>query len=396
MRNNLRHNPRLSALLMLVVSSALCLVALELVAQRIELRAVRRRAPATRLSLLQANPNGTGSYRMKPNLDLKVSVKGLNVHIQTNSHGMRWRETSRLKPAGVTRIAFLGDSFTFGCWSDSIESSFVGVFERGMGRPRYEALNFGIGGYGLDDMELLLHEQVAAFAPDYVVVMLFTGNDIRDTYLGLNKYDLVDGTVEFNRANMAAKIPAYTHEDEPFNLPEAHDPSAVRRSLARLAAGRLALRSLGLANPWLNFKPSRHFTSFSFWCQHPYPDVARRAIDVTLATLDRVNASVAEHGGRLAVVAIPSREQVYLSATAGRTFDTALPQAYVLPHARERGIPYLDLLPPLRAYATRHWGSVYVDGDIHFNTTGHRLTGEWLREWFAESVVTRASGARDR
>ena len=65
-----------------------------------------------------------------------------------------------------------------------------------------------------------------------------------------------------------------------------------------LGAGRLALGILGLQNPWLDFKPSRHFTSFTFWCQHPYPGVARRAVDTTLATLDRMNSLVAENGGR--------------------------------------------------------------------------------------------------
>ena len=46
-------------------------------------------------------------------------------------------------------------------------------------------MSFGVGGYGLADMELLLHEEVVRFGVDYVVIALFNGNDLRDTWLGV-------------------------------------------------------------------------------------------------------------------------------------------------------------------------------------------------------------------
>ena len=122
--------------------------------------------PPEKLSLFEPNPEGTGSYRLKPNLDLVTSVAGSEVKIHTNSHGMPWREVS-VEPSGKRRIAFFGDSFTFGSWADSVERSFVGVFEESLS-SEWEVLNFGVGGYGFADVELLLAEKDIDFEPSFV------------------------------------------------------------------------------------------------------------------------------------------------------------------------------------------------------------------------------------
>ena len=49
-------------------------------------------------------------YELRPNLEKFAQ----NALVRTNSHGMRDRERSIERPAGVFRIAVLGDSFTFG------------------------------------------------------------------------------------------------------------------------------------------------------------------------------------------------------------------------------------------------------------------------------------------
>jgi lysophospholipase L1-like esterase len=374
----------LFALISLMLSSALSFAILEAVARVLEKRPRPRRA-TTRLAILRENPAGTGSYRLQPKLDLVAEVKGERIPIRTNRFGMRWREVTVPKPTGRTRVAFLGDSFTFGCWAP-IEETFVGAFERRQGEERVEALNFGVGGYGLDDMELILKEEAARFAPDVVLVMFFDGNDMRDTYLGVHKYDLVDGSVELNAENFALKAPGYTREDEPFALQSAPDPSAVRRALARFASFRLLLPILALDNPWLQFRPSRYFTSFTYWSQYPYPPEANRARVETLLTLGRMRAFADSIGARIAVVAIPSREQVYSVAERGPYFDIRLPQAFVETYARDNGIAYFDLLPPLRARALATGAHLYLPSDIHFDRHGHRLVAEILSEWFARTL----------
>ncbi len=382
-----RRRRLLLSLLTSLVSLGASFALVELVARRMEARLIEAKVKSGgALALMRENPHGSGSYRLKPDLDVATRVKGLDVRIRTNSHGMPWREVTREISSRPRRVAFLGDSFTFGCWARSYETSFVGVFESGLNRQRVEALNFGVGGYGLLDEELLLREEAIAFGPRWVIVMLFTGNDFRDTWLGLDKERLVDGTARLRDDVLAAKVPAELIRAEARNAPPAFDPSRLRRLAMTTATFRLLLPRLGLHNPWVEFTPSRNFTWFSFWSLRPAPPVALQARDEALRALGRMDAFTREHGARLAVVAIPYRDQVYASAPSGPGWDTAYPQAWVQRWADEQGVPYLDLLPRLRAHALRSDEDVYLEDDIHWNERGHALVGEWLREWFSAEL----------
>ena len=348
-------------------------------------RARNAQRPAERLDLLRPNPHGTGSYRLKPNLNLTARVGGREVQIRTNSHGMPWREVSLERRDRRRRIAFLGDSFTFGCWADSWEQAFPAVFETSVSRQRFEVKSFGVGGYGLADMELLLHEEVVRFGVDYVVIALFNGNDLRDTWLGVNKERLVHGTVELDDALVRARVPASELEEDD-TIPTPCSPGLWRRLLERSAAFSLAAPLFGWENRCVDFAVNRNFTMYSYWSQHPYPPAALSARDVTLETLARIDAFLLERGARLAVATIPTRQQVHARHTSGPSYDTAFPQAWIQVFAREHGIPFLDLLPPLREHARGDGRRLYLAGDTHPNNRGHELVGQLMADWFRYCV----------
>jgi hypothetical protein len=109
--------------------------------------------------------------------------------------------------------------------------------------------------------------------------------------------------------------------------------------------------------------------------------VALEARDATLAAIDRIRDFTRQRGVGLGVVTLPTHDQVHARSRFGHDFDTALPQAWVHTWCRERGIPYLDLLPPLREHVTLTGERIYVPGDTHFDDTGHRLAGEAIGEW---------------
>ena len=340
----------------------------------------QQQLPPEKLSLFEPNPEGTGSYRLKPNLDLVTSVADSEVKIHTNSHGMPWREVS-VEPSGKRRIAFFGDSFTFGSWADSVERSFVGVFEESLS-SEWEVLNFGVGGYGFADVELLLAEKGIDFEPSFVVVVMYNGNDFRDTYLGLWKELLVDGTAVLNEQNLKERVP-----ERFVNAPHtmAHpspETSILKEWLRRLAVFRFVAPFLRMENLTVDFVASSRFVSYSFWSQFPYSEVAVRAKDVSLETLTRIDDLARTNGARLIVVALPTRDQVYSGRMSGDHYDIDLPQAYARLFAREANIPFLDLLPPLRAYVAETNKNLFVRGDTHLNNKGHLLVGRYLADWF--------------
>ena len=365
-----------------LISVGLTLVPAELLLRLRERRARQGARPRERLDLLQANPTGAGSFRLKPGLRLVTTVHGRRIPITTNRFGMRWREVAHEKPSGRRRVAFLGDSYTFGCWSSSIEESFVGVFEKTVSPTAFEVLNFGVGGYGIGDEELLLREQVIGFSPDHVMLVFFNGNDFRDTYLGLHKDRLVGGSAEIDPAVLRQRVPPEFLADDRVEATPAPEKSALKSGLRRLATYRMLEPLLGGQNLYVEFGPSRRFLSYAFWSRFPYPDVARSARDESLAAIALINAFCLERGIRLAVVALPTHDQVYSVRESGRDFDIAFPQVYVQVFAREHGIPFLDLLPPLRAHVRAHHAELYVPVDQHLNDAGHALAGESIAAWF--------------
>jgi len=294
----------------------------------------------------------------------------------------------------MRRVAFFGDSFTFGCWADSVENSLVGVFERNVSPQRWEVLNFGVGGYGLGDVELLLKEKGIAFSPSYVIVVFFNGNDFRDTYLGLDKDEIVDGTAVLSEENLNGKLPEHFRRKYRITSRPSEETLLHRKMLHRWATGRFLSPYLNMENLSIEFRINRSFISYSFWSQYPYPDIALLAKDESLKAIDRIDDLLARHRAKLAVVALPTRDQVYSRRVSGPDFDINFPQSYLRHFARENNIPFLDLLPIFRSHVQRTNERLFLKGDTHLNNSGHYLAGWHISEWFRCCVKNQPVGRK--
>ena len=112
---------------------------------------------------------------MKPSIRATIDMLDIEgISIETNSQGLWDREFNLRKPEGKIRVAFLGDSVTwgFGVHEQERFTSLIGVID-----TRYESMNFGIPGYGTDQA-LLMYRQIASkYGPD-VVVLTVVPNDL--------------------------------------------------------------------------------------------------------------------------------------------------------------------------------------------------------------------------
>lgn len=145
--------------------------------------------PSWRLRWLRRHQGGEAPYRFS--FDRFHSVRGWtlapNLHqlevfdgkrLTSNSRGLRGaREYAVPKPAGVTRIALFGDSFTFG-EEVSDDETFAQQMERLL--PGVEVMNFGVHGYGHDQMLLYLRETLPIYRPDVVLVGYVTDDSLRN------------------------------------------------------------------------------------------------------------------------------------------------------------------------------------------------------------------------
>jgi lysophospholipase L1-like esterase len=343
------------------------------------------------LRLYRRAPGPNGSFRIKPNLDIVTRIDNSKISIRTNSHGMRWREVDVRKRPGQTRVAFVGDSFTFGQWSETAESSMVGVFDARVKSLGLEVLNFGVPGFGFADIEDQLETDVRPFQPDHVVLLSFNGNDFLDTYLGVKRYHVLgNGRLRIDDGNTAQKIPVQFLNKQ-WRLRAKLEESYVY-SLVQYAA-----KSMFAPRADAGFPPRRprfettSFVTNIFWNRTDYPPFAARARDLSIQSLDRILKTCQHIGARLAIVTIPTLEQIYFVDGFPASYDVKRPQNHVEEFATAHGIAYLDLLPPLSEHARRTGANLHFQQEGHFNDEGHRVAGELVADFFMR-VVDRGSG----
>src|SRR4051812_47754422 len=107
----------------------------------------------------------------KPNLDFVDELEG---PIKTNSRGLFDKEYTLEKPAGVRRVAVLGDSISRG-WCVPTDERFDTLIEkqlRSEDNQSFEFINFGVSGYHMTQIYDVAMEKVPAYKPDVYLLML--------------------------------------------------------------------------------------------------------------------------------------------------------------------------------------------------------------------------------
>lgn len=152
----------------------------------------------------------TRGWAVKPNIEGQIVFR--NKVLNTNSKGLRGSEEYTYeKKSGITRILIFGDSFTFG---DEVSDDETYAHYLKELLPETEILNFGVHGYGHDQMLIYLKEEGTKYRPD-IIILGFVYADVLRNGLGFRDY---------------AK-PKYTLKDDELiltNLPVRTPESMIR------------------------------------------------------------------------------------------------------------------------------------------------------------------------
>lgn len=267
-------------------------------------------------------PDRARGWALAPGLRRVPAFAGRTV--SSNTHGLRGvREYASPKPAGTRRILAFGDSFTFG---EDVADAETFCHRLGGLLPGVEVLNFGVRGYGHDQMLLYLKDAAARYEPDLVLL-------------------------------------GYVTDDATRNLSRFRDFAKPR---FELTDGRLDLRGTPVptpdevlaAEPWR----SKLFDLATIFGQHAAWRSGRRqreATDLTLAILREFFREVAGMRARPLVVDLPVWDELRVADPAPLTREQGLET-----FCRTEGLPYLRLRPLFLAHQraggrleTRaHWG----------------------------------------
>ncbi len=287
-------------------------------------------------------------WKLAPGQPIREATADYDVTYEVNAQGFRSRYdfAAPSSPPPVTRrIAFLGDSFTFGSGVRE-EETFVAQVERELANSDTErgasenpqeiqALNYGLGGFGVDQMALALEHYALPWGADLVVIS-FIRNDL-DRSLS-----------SYRKGHVWLEKPAYHLEGgDLVRTTVENRPGPVVSWFAQdFRLGRLWRKAAGsLANRWPIGKRWR----------------------LNRALFARLRDACSAAGVPLLVVHIPVNRHAPAPLYA-RQFE-------------DLGIDFLDLAPLLPANADE----LYYPHDHHFTPAGHRFAGREI----ARAIVTR-------
>lgn len=262
-----------------------------------------------------------------------------------------WGDEFKLqRRPGVFRIAVLGDGMAL---SGTATTNCLARIENAL--PGVEIYNFGILGAGPREYAAQLAHEVARFEPDLVLTFFSVGDDVTHElpmpgpfeWQSLRLYQLGSGS-----------SPGRNFVERSSENPPSHE------AYVRAAIGRLAV------------------------CRTPIDDYMSRRWEQAMGHLDEAVSFCRDRNLPTALVLVPGEFQVntqlcaMLCRQAGvpqENVDLDLPQRRLLVFAKEREIPVLDLLPPLRASQTL----AYVRNDRQLNDHGHQIAADVLGRWIA-------------
>jgi lysophospholipase L1-like esterase len=313
---------------------------------------------------------GTPYFTLQPNFRQEIRDRLSAYTFATNSYGIRDIPFDSAAPHS-RRVLFLGDSFTEG-FGVELEDTFVKQFERRLRQATgddWQALNLAIAGGSTFDEVFAYRTKGVPLAHQYVVLCVYVGNDITDN-------------LQFQTRPRDGQRPA-----RGTIMQRARGMLARHSQLWNLLAVRLhspVFYRLGLRRGSEAFLPLVRVEE---------SPTVREGWRLTYGAVRDLKTLVDRHGAQLLIVLIPHKVQVRratfdstlaLYRVPARDTDIARPQKLLKQFATTEGIPVVDLLDHLDPSA-----EYYFATDIHFNRTGHAVTGAIVGKQFTDRLLRR-------
>jgi len=353
-------------------------------------------------------------WQLKPRAAGWQTQEG-SAYIRVNRDGFRGPGYAVAKPPDTLRVAVLGDSFTE-AQQVAEQDTFCAVAQARLQArmplraaigganativKRAEVLNFGCDSYGTAQELIMLHDQVWRYAPDVVVLAVFTGNDIRNNSVVLEgdkcrPFYVFDGDNlilggPFEDSfwfRMRCMMRFESRHSQVLNL-LGDANSLVRHALRAALAPSIqpAKKAQGASEPGLDdaiYRP-------------PASAVWREAWRVTDGEIAMVQREAAAHHALLLVVTLangiqddPDRGARDRYAKFVGAVDLFYPDDHIRALGERDGFAVLNLAPAMQRYADEthlhlHGFANTRPGIGHWNANGHRVAGDLIAQRLIE------------
>jgi hypothetical protein len=379
-------------------------------------------------------PDESRGWALRPGAEGWYRKEG-RAYVRVNADGLRDREHAKPKPAGVLRVAVLGDSYAEAL-QVAQEAAFWSVAEQrlraacgSLAGREVEFVNFGVSGYGTAQELFTLRERAWDYEPDVVLLAVTTNNDLTDNTRALKGTDeipyfvmrgdelVLDDSFRRDRAfrwrqSAPSRLGRWLRERLRFVQAVHEAQVAIKSALAARRERRTAeAQAAGAAtsaaaktsdtdaqrapattaSPPLAPPPAAELGADNMVYAEPADDLWRGAWRVTEALVSTMHGEVRARGARFLVVTLSNPIQAHPDPPARDAFarrlgvpDLFYPERRFQALGDREGFPVFNLAPELQAYAEARrvflHGFAPDLGNGHWNETGHRVAGELLAD----------------
>jgi len=311
-------------------------------------------------------PNATGIFQMPDSSSL----------VNINSKGLRDAEHYYEKPAGIKRIEFFGDSFTWGYGVNETDR-YVNVFSQELEKKlpyQYETINFGTTGYGTDQEYLMLRTKGFQYSPD--IIILAYHNDLSDVIrkdtCENSKYPHPYFIISNNTLQlMNVPVPVCNSSWESrLNVEKAQQGIIwkINSLLSHLKTYVLLRDNVGIRIGFIN--------KAIYKTRYPgYADTLK-IIDSLVLDADKL---AKQNNAEFVLVLLPDKVQVYGNANTIE-IDS------LTEFANANNITLINLYPDLKEIAKKE-KNIYFSIDRHFSITGNDIVGNLILQKLIEQGV---------
>ncbi len=337
----------------------------------------------------------------------------LRYKIEPHSAGHdAWGYRNRYVPERADIVA-IGDSQTYG-ESAQAKYSWPSILGSLTGKETY---NMGVGGYGPAEYFYLLGNKALGLKPEAVVVGFYLGNDLADTYTAVytvdrwrdlrspeaapRRDDDKDETALLNQAPLLNRPSGTGLRRWVYGTASwfAENSVLYRVVTASYLGDRMRQKKmLDFGMEITMLEAPEHGISTGFTppgrlkaLDLDKPDV-KEGLRLALGFFDRMNELAEKNGVKFLVAILPTKESVYGEFIEGNDalqysdeINRLLPNerrvsAEAEAYFREHGIPYINLLGPLREAALHE--QIYPNNySGHFNENGNRIIAESIKQY---------------
>jgi hypothetical protein len=326
---------------------------------------------------------------------LRPGVEGWNTgenraYVKINEAGWRDRPHALEKPAGVYRVAVLGDSYSEAmhvALEDTYWSRLEGLLKSCTGK-NVEVLNFSAAGYGTAQQYVALQSVALRYKPDLVLLQFTNGNDVRNNSRALEpEKERPFFTLQGDELRLDAAFAS-----DPQFLARQTTGSEVVRRLTDYSRTLQMVRTVSQAGLVSRAHATRSDEIEAGLDLAPLAPPAtpqwQEAWRVTERLIDELNGLAKKNGAPLALMMVPYAIQVHPDPAVRESVrqklgveDLFYPERRLEAFGKARGIPVVALAPEMQKVSQAekrylHGFDKSRPGLGHWNEQGHRVAAE--------------------